>query len=230
MRFLSSLLIAASAFVCVGASGCASTTDSTPEETGGATEALGGTVNVPNPSGSYIASVTANGTGCPAGTWDASISPDGTAFTVTFSSYEAIVGPGQAFSIKDCSLGIDLKTPSGFSFAVDSFYYQGYSLLDSDGMSAKQSAKYYFMGNPVGGVSYDRTMTGPYDDDYLFSDEIATANLVWSPCGTTRRLNVTTRLVLQNNASHSGNGYLNTSTVDGEHDIVFRWGFRWRNC
>ena len=56
-------------------------------------QALGQAIDVPNPSGAYFASVTANGTGCPAGTWDAAISPDGKAFTVTFASYEAIVNP-----------------------------------------------------------------------------------------------------------------------------------------
>ena len=83
--------------------------------------ALGSTIEVPNPSGAYVAKITANGTGCPPGSWDANISEDGKAFTVTFNSYEAIVNPGQSFSIKDCTLGLDLKTPQGFSFAVTSF-------------------------------------------------------------------------------------------------------------
>src|SRR5215468_1810753 len=107
--------------------GCAAEADQGSGE-GNATEALG--VSVPNPSGAYFASITANGTGCPAGTWGADISPDGKAFTVTFSQYEAVVQPGSAFSVKDCTIAIKLKTPEGFSFSVSSFHYQGYALLD----------------------------------------------------------------------------------------------------
>jgi hypothetical protein len=228
MKALSSVFISLAALACMSATGCAGEPSSSDESMGNSTQALGSTIDVPNPSGTYFASVTANGTGCPAGTWDASISPDGKAFTVTFSSYEAIVSPGQAFSIKDCTIGIDLRTPAGISFAVTSFHYQGYAILDSGGMNAQQSAKYYFMGNPVPGVEQKSNMDGPYDDSYLFSDDIGIASLVWSPCGTSRRLNALTRLVLKNNAAKTGSGYLNTSSTDGE--VVFEFGLTWRAC
>jgi hypothetical protein len=195
---------------------------------GNTTEALGQGIDIPNPSGAYVAKLSANGTGCPAGSWDGAISPDGKAFTVTFSQYEAIVNPGQAFSIKDCTLAITLQTPQGFSFSVSSFYYQGYATMDSDGMDAKQTAKYYFIGNPVGAQENAREVTGPWDDSYLFSDEIPLVSQVWSPCGQTRQLNAQTRLVLKNNAAKSGSGYLNNSTVDG--DIQFIFGLSWRKC
>jgi hypothetical protein len=230
MKFLS-LFISVTALACVGASGCAATTaDNADEEMGGTTQALGQSVDVPNPSGAYFARITANGTGCPSGTWDAGISDDGHAFTVTFSAYEAIVEPGKAFSIKDCTLSIDLNTPSGFSFAVNEFHYQGYATLDSAGMSAKQSAKYYFRGNPVPGTEFVSDMQGPFDDSYLINNEVPTANLVWSPCGATRTLNAQTRLVLKNNASKTGSGYLNASSVDGEVAAQWVFGLSWHKC
>jgi hypothetical protein len=223
------LLSLAATLVGVGATGCAAPA-SPDEETGAATEALGQSINVPNPSGAYFASVTANGSGCPAGSWEAGISDDGQAFTVTFSGYEAVVEPGAAFSIKDCALAIDLKTPEGFSFSVSSFHYQGYAILDQPGMTAKQTAKYYFMGNPVPARELRSDMNGPYDSSYVFSDQIGVADLVWSPCGATRRLNAQTRLVLQNNAQKTGSGYLNTTSVDGEVKTVFRFGLAWKQC
>jgi Domain of unknown function (DUF4360) len=226
MRLFSSLVAAVSVVVFAGVAGCAAPSSESEETTGGTAEAL----DVPDPSGVYVAALTANGTGCPAGTWDASISPDGTTFTVSFATYELMVNPGQAFVVKDCQIGIDLKTPSGFTFAVNSFYYQGYNLLDSDGMTAQQTAKYYFMGNPVPGVTFQSNMTGPYDDSYLFANDVPVADLVWSPCGVTRRLNAQTRLILKNNAAKTGSGYLNMSTADGMVQNVFRFGFSWRHC
>ena len=81
MRTLS--LVAMSLGMLALVAGCATNA----EEIGTTDQALG--VEVPNPSGAYVARVSANGTGCPAGTWDGAISPDGKTFTVTFSSYEA---------------------------------------------------------------------------------------------------------------------------------------------
>src|SRR5689334_16950522 len=110
--FSPALLVALATVVgSIGAAGCAA--DGTDETPAHASEALGDGVNVPNPSGAYFANITANGTGCPAGTWQAAISPDGAAFTVTFSGYEATMKPGDAFVVKDCTLAINLKTPEG---------------------------------------------------------------------------------------------------------------------
>jgi hypothetical protein len=133
-------------------------------------------------------------------------------------------------TIKDCTVAIDLRSPEGFSFAVSSFYYQGYAALDQGGMTAKQSAKYYFQGNPVPSNEKRSDMVGPYSDSYMFSDDVGLADVVWSPCGAQRRLNAQTRLVVQNNPSKAGTGYLNTSSVDGSLKTVFRFGLTWKQC
>lgn len=232
MKLFSSLVAVVALAASVGTAGCAAdqAEPGAGEELGEANAALGEGVDVPNPSGVYFAKVTANGTGCPAGTWDAAISADGKAFTLTFSQYEAQLEPGQSMQIKDCSIGIDLKTPSGFSFAVNSFHYQGYALLDQSGMTAQQTAKYYFQGNPVPAIENRSNMSGPYDNSYLFSDQIGIVDLVWSPCGATRRLNANTRLVLRNNPRKTGSAYLNTESVDGEVKTLFTFGLTWRKC
>jgi hypothetical protein len=223
LRTIAVSLVALTA--CFVGAGCAADPTSTPDED------LGDSSNsLTARSGGFFAHVTANGTGCPAGTWDAAISPDGETFTVSFSQYETMVDPGQSFSIKDCTLAIDVNSPNGLSFAVNSFYYQGYALLDQPGMTAKQTAKYYFQGNPVGAVENRSDMNGPFDNSYVFADNIGVADLVWSPCGATRRLNAQTRLILTNNAQHSGSGYLNNATIDATHKLLFNWKFSWRNC
>jgi len=68
--------------------------------------------------------------------------------------------------------------------------------------------------------------------NYLLNewDPIGVADLVWSPCGATRRLNANTRLVLRNNGSKTGSGYLNTESVDGEVKTQFVIGLTWKHC
>src|SRR6185436_3537723 len=151
---------------------------------------LGTGINVPNPNGAYFASVTANGSGCPAGTWDAAISSDGQTFTLRFSQYETTIDPGQAIAIKDCQLQIKLHSPQGLSYSVSSFYYSGYAFLDQEGMTAAQTAKYYFQGNPVAASENRSDLVGPLDKEYVFNDSIGTGDMVWSQCGVDRDLNV----------------------------------------
>jgi Domain of unknown function (DUF4360) len=185
-------------------------------------------LTVPNPNGSYFASVTANGTGCPVGSWDASIAADGQTFTVRFSAYEASVNPGILLSVKDCQLAINLHSPQGLSYSVGEIFYSGYAFLDRAGMTGRQTAKYYFQGNPVASSDGRSTLTGPKDDAYTFNDNVGIADLVWSKCGVDRNLNVQTRLTLQNDAAKSGTGYLNTSAVDGSISLKFR--LFWKTC
>lgn len=182
---------------------------------------------LPDPNGVYFAEVTANGTGCPAGTWDTAISEDGKTFTTTFSAYEAFLEPPRSVVVKDCQLGITLHSPQGLSYSVESFYYQGYAFLDP-GVMGRQTANYYFMGNPVDHAELRTDLRGFYDDSYLFQDDVGIADLVWSPCGTERNLNVTTRLRVQNNRQRTGTGYMNLTAVDAASRLILR--LAWRTC
>ena len=66
-------------------------------------------------------------------------------------------------------------------------------------------------------------MTGPYDNSYIFTDTIATADLVWSPCGGMRNLAVTTSLEVT-----GPNGLLTVDSIDGHLTQVY--GLQWRRC
>jgi hypothetical protein len=168
----------------------------------------------PNGNNTYFANVTANGTGCPAGTYNTSISSDGLTFTTTFSQYETSVDETQSVSAKDCQLAIKLRSPAGVSVAVSDFSYTGYAFLDR-GVELRQTANYYFQGTPLRAESSRTAIVGPYDDSFLFKDTVTTADMVWSPCGLERDLNVVTRLRLRNSNNPRRTGYGNVTAVDG---------------
>jgi hypothetical protein len=204
---------------------------SSPPPSDGQGEAVGSVsqeVVLPNPNGIYFANITANGTGCPAGTWEANIDPAGETFTLTFSQYETSLSPGQRISVKDCQLGIKLHSPQGLSYSISSFFYSGYAYLDSVGMSGRQTAKYYFQGNPIDGLEARTDLVGRFDDAYTYEDSVPVVDLVWSPCGSDRMLNVSTRVITINNPGKTGTAYMNTLAVDGSVQLKFR--LSWRTC
>jgi hypothetical protein len=211
----------------VAVSGCAAAPVSSSDEVGMTAAALTPVV-VPNPNAPYFISVTANGTGCPVGTWDAAVADDGETFTVRFSAYEASISPGAARSIKDCQLAIKLNSPQGLSYSVSKLFYSGYAALDTAGMTARQTASYYFQGNPLASSDGRTDLTGPTDNSFVYNDSVGIADLVWSKCGASRDLNVATRMIINNNRAKSGSGYMNTSAVDGSISLKFR--LSWRSC
>jgi hypothetical protein len=183
-------------------------------------------------SAGYVADVTAAGSGCPAGSWAAAVSPDGQTFTVTFSAFEVKVAPGQLFDIRQCVLNVDFRDPDGFplSFVIGSIYHQGFGLLDSTGMRAARTTTYVFSGNGEGVLAGSPTkhadLVGPYDSSYVQADSVFSG--AWSPCASVSNLVVNSNLMLQNNSQKTGSGYLNAATVDGALTLAFR--LAWRKC
>lgn len=206
-----------------------------PPATQQPTSAAPGTVTVRDPNGLYFANVTARGLGCPSGSWAASISPDGQTFTLTFSRYELQVAPAEEDDSKQvpCTINVSLNSPAGLSYAVTSFYYQGTAVLDP-GVRASLSAYYSFPGqrvsatvdgSPLGVVKED--IYGPYDKGYLFEDNLRSSDYVYSECGTTRVLQIVTKLSLENTTPRR-NGYVNLAALDGSTrgSIVLKFATR----
>jgi hypothetical protein len=187
-----------------------------------------GSQTVVQPQGVYFASVNANGSGCPAGTWTVAISPDGQTFTLIFSAYEARITRGEVLAMKDCTLDLQLASVDGqnIMFTIGSFYYQGYVALE-DGMSARQRADYSFWAPSLSGVysmisgvtSSQNNLAGPVNESFIYTDDVGLNQ--WSPCSPLTRLRVSTSLALQNNPSLSGDGYANSSTVDGSLSLAW---------
>jgi hypothetical protein len=183
--------------------------------------------HIPHPQGAFDTTLRANGTGCRDGSWEGALSADGETFTITFSAYEAKVSPGQDAEVKDCTIDVDLGSREGTQFSVGSFYYQGYVFLEKPGMSARQTANYKFPDFHQRDADKEE-MAGPVDTDYLFTDEVAPVNREWTRCRRRDSLRIKTRLMMKNDAARSGEGYINTSAIDGS--LSLRWALKWRRC
>jgi hypothetical protein len=165
--------------------------------------------------------VTAQGTGCPAGSTETSIASDGQVFTTTFSAYEVEVGSLSRKSTKDCSLGITLRSAQPTSYAVTSIYYGGYAFLE-EGVTARHTVRYGFRGTTSANAGRDKNeLVGPYDSDFVLEDEIGATKRKWSPCATEHQLNASTELRLQS-ARPEAAGYANLSATDGSLKLVVK--------
>lgn len=182
----------------------------------GAASATDAGPTTPAPSGFYVSDVKANGTGCPPGTWKTELSADGKHLAVRFSSYELDLTSDEAIAVADCSLAFELHTPPNVSFSLARAEYRGNADLEA-GVVARQTAQYYFQGDPVSGGEARAELRGPFDDDFVLTNEIAKGDAVWSPCGVERDLNVITRLRLQNGEPRA-TGYL---VLDRVLDVEF---------
>jgi hypothetical protein len=228
------MLLCASGLAALSAVGCANTdadgdgSDESAMNDASEVGAQSQTLTAANPNQTFYADVTANGSGCPAGTWSTSISEDGTAFTTTFSEYAAEIDLKQVFATKNCQLAVKLHTPNGLSVAVNHFSYQGFASL-GDHVTGKASVKYYWQGQPSPDIKNGTfNFAAGFDSEFIRQQNVTTADLVFSPCGTVRDLNVATRLELRKPKTREEFGHLDMSAVDGE--VTFQLGFVFQTC
>ncbi|MET8243110.1 DUF4360 domain-containing protein [Streptomyces sp. NPDC005202] len=183
----------------------------------------------PPPDKIVIDVATVNGSGCPQGTAAVAVSPDNTAFTVTYSEYLAQAGGNSdptAFR-KNCQLNLIVHVPQGFTYAVASADYRGFASLQP-GASGTQRASYYFQGSP-NTAAKTHPFGGPYNDDWQATDSTDWAQLVWAPCGVLRNFNINTELRV--NAGTSAPGKVSFMTMDStDGDISTVYHLAWKEC
>ncbi|MBB5937972.1 hypothetical protein FHS42_005056 [Streptomyces zagrosensis] len=172
---------------------------------------------------------TVNGSGCPKGTAEVAVSPDNTAFTVTYSRYLARVG-GQSDPTdyrKNCQLSLIVYVPSGFTYAVASADYRGYASLQP-GATAQQKASYYFQGSPDT-ASMTHPFKGPKEDNWQATDKTDWGQMVWAPCGVRRNFNVNTELRVNAGTSDpKKTSFMTMDSTDGDINTVYR--LAWKQC
>ncbi|MFF7751219.1 DUF4360 domain-containing protein [Streptomyces sp. NPDC007971] len=182
----------------------------------------------PPPDKIVIDVATVNGSGCPAGTAAVAVSPDNTAFTVTYSNYLAQAGGNSdptAFR-KNCQLNLVVHVPQGFTYAVASADYRGFLSLQP-GASATQKASYYFQGSSST-AARTHPFSGAYNDDWQATDSTDWAQLVWSPCGVLRNFNINTELRVNAGSSPGKVSFMTMDSTDGDISTVYH--LAWKQC
>ncbi|MER5666926.1 DUF4360 domain-containing protein [Streptomyces mirabilis] len=205
---------------------------------GGAIAALATALPGPDPSSGIvdpppdkivIKVATVNGSGCPQGTAAVAVSPDNTAFTVTYSDYLAQVGGNSdptAFR-KNCQLNLIVHVPQGFTYAIASADYRGFAALQS-GASSTEKASYYFQGSSST-AAITHPFRGPYNDNWQSTDVTDWAQLVWAPCGVQRNFNINTELRVNAGTSTPGSSsFMTMDSTDGDISTIYH--LAWKQC
>ncbi|MFJ3925254.1 DUF4360 domain-containing protein [Streptomyces sp. NPDC090022] len=174
--------------------------------------------------------VQVNGSGCRPGTASVAVSPDNTAFTVTYSEYLAQVGVGaQPIDFrKNCQLGLRVNIPQGFTYAIAQADYRGFLSL-AQGASGRQKASYYFQG--MSQTQYrSHSFQGPQQGNWQVSDTAGLEALVYAPCGEQRNFNINTELLTSAGTSDPAttNSFMAMDSTDGS--ISTKYHFSWKAC
>ena len=170
------------------------------------------------------------GSGCPWGTVNPTIAPDGSYLNLAFSDYYAQVYPGSKpnEAHKACQLRFELHFPAGWTVTLFDTTFMGWVKLDKK-ITASQMATYHFGGHPQNTATFTcPPKTGPLNQAYSCTDKLLIGAYVWSSCkGTFETLFIDTQIDVDNSMNKAGSGYINTQSTEA---VVQKYGFLWKPC
>lgn len=176
-------------------------------------------------SGVTLGNPAYGGTGCPAGSVSAALSPDATSLSLLFDQYvvEAGASVGRSFDRKSCNIAIPVHVPNGYSVSVLSIDYRGYNMLPRRATS-QFSVEYFFAGRR--GPMFTRTFNGALDSDFLLNNTLVAEAMVWSRCGEDVILRTNSSMRVQTSGGQDA-----IATVDSQDvSAALVYHLQWRRC
>jgi GTPase involved in cell partitioning and DNA repair len=153
------------------------------------------------------------GNGCPGGSANVSVSPDGQELTILFDKFMA-QGNNAAERRKSCNMSIPIKVPQGFQISFYDADYRGYVAPNTTGTLR---AEYFFAGQR--GPVFSRKLRG--ETDYNITHKLATVADVWSRCGDSVNMRVNAAMTA------SGQGMATVDSFDLAHrGLVYHMKYR----
>lgn len=166
-----------------------------------------------------------NGSGCPADSASATLSPDNKSLSILFGSYQAEAGAdtGKSFDRKSCNIAIPVHVPQGLSISVLAIDYRGYNNVPVGG-STNFHVEYFFAG--ARGPVFDKNFNGPLDSDYTIHNDLTAQSMVWSACGADVILRTNSGIRVTTKANKQA-----LATVDSEDvNAAIVYQLQWRKC
>lgn len=176
-------------------------------------------------SGIALGQPAYGGTGCPAGSVSAALSPDNTSLSLLFDQYvvEAGQSVGRSFDRKSCNIAIPVHVPNGYSVSVLEVDYRGYNMLPR-GASSQFNVEYFFAGRR--GPMFTRTFNGALDSDFLLNNTLVASAVTWSACGEDVILRTNSSMRVQTRGGADA-----IATVDSQDvNAALVYHLQWRRC
>ena len=178
------------------------------------------------PGGISMGQPILGGSGCPAGTASAVLSPDGNSLSILFDQYQANAGGpgGQRFDRKNCSIAIPVHVPQGFAVSILAIDYRGFNALPA-GAESTFDVEYFFAGSQ--GPGFSKSYYGPLNDDYLFHNDVVATSVVWSACGADVNLRTETSIYVATDPQLD-QAMATVDSADVSASVVY--ALQWKQC
>ncbi len=166
------------------------------------------TVAAPNKNTVYFKDPAIAGSGCPAGSSEFVITPDGSTLSILFDNY--IAEPGN----KSCSIALPVHIPNGFQVSNMTADFRGFVKG-----RAELRRSYFFAGNRT--PTLKTQLYKRHGDDYIVRDNLMPMTESWSRCGQDVNMRINSRIRTKDRYSN-----ISVDSLDLSNGVVFHLQYR----
>lgn len=163
------------------------------------------------------------GSGCPAGTVSAALSPDYSKLSILYDAYVAQTTGDQSLVRRSCNVAVPMYIPPGLSVSVFRTDYRGYAFIPENGRGNFR-AEYFFAG--YRGPTVTRSFSEDFNEDFLLRDEAPLE--VWSRCGDETIARINSSITAQRPTRSREQAIVAIDSMDISAEMEFY--LRWRTC
>lgn len=148
------------------------------------------------PPGAVTISVASiNGTGCPYGSTTIAMSEDKRSFSVSYSEYTALAGPGVPLATgrKNCQINMRVNVPGGYTYGIPSVDYAGYADVKRDAYGSIGATHYF---SDLAETPITQRIQGPIENTWQQREGVPFEKIVWNPCGDPRQFHIKNHMEL----------------------------------
>ncbi|TXH77372.1 MAG: DUF4360 domain-containing protein [Thiothrix sp.] len=165
-------------------------------------------IAAPNPNSVFFQDPAIAGSGCPAGTTDYAITPDGQTLTILFDAYSA--DPGNL----TCNIAVPVHVPNGFQVSLMTADYRGFVQGQ-----AELKRSYFFAGDT--GPALSTPLSSSSGKEYTQRDNLLTMSETLARCGQDVNLRINSRIRTLNN-----NSSISVDSLDLNNGMIFHLQYR----
>ena len=146
----------------------------------------------------HLGKVSYSGNACPAKSTSVRLSNNKKLLKINFKKYSVNTGGSNRKNIrKKCSITVPIRVKKGWSVSLISANYRGKHTLPS-GSSASVTTAYSFAGQR--GRKFHSSFKGPNHKAYNLHDPLSHFANVWSKCGGTAKIRISSSVLVKPNA------------------------------
>ncbi|WP_298612774.1 DUF4360 domain-containing protein [uncultured Thiothrix sp.] len=162
----------------------------------------------PSNNAVYFQAPAIAGSGCPAGTTDFAITPDGQTLTILFDAFSA--DPGNV----TCNVAVPVHVPNGFQVSLMTADFRGFV----EG-SAELRRSYFFAG--ATGPALVTPLSSSSGKEYTQRDNLMTMSESFAKCGQDVNLRINSRIRTKNSKSS-----ISVDSLDLNNGMVFQLQYK----